>query len=368
MFKKLALIFTVLTLLFACGGSGSETPVVVTDTFDRAAMLTHLADNIIIPAFEDFETKVNTLSVATESFTTTATEENLEALKKAWLSAYKTWQYVEMFNIGEAENMQFVNFINIYPATVTDIETNITTGGYDLAHPNNHDAQGFPALDYLLYGIGVDNTAVLEKYTTDTNAAGYKTYLTAVVAKMNTVTTAIVNDWNGSYRASFVNSFANTATSSVNKLINDFIYYFEKGLRANKIGIPAGVFSTDPLPEKVEGYYNQRNSKELALEALNAVEDFFNGKYYNTATQKLGFKAYLTYLKKDDLVTAITNQIATARAIITGLDANFYNQVVTDKTKMTEAYDALQKVVILFKADMLQAFNISVDYVDADGD
>ena len=35
---------------------------------------------------------------------------------------------------------------------------------------------------------------------------------------------------------------------------------------------------------------------------------------------------------------------------------------------MTEAYDALQLVVVSIKVDMLQAFNVSVDYVDADGD
>ena len=35
---------------------------------------------------------------------------------------------------------------------------------------------------------------------------------------------------------------------------------------------------------------------------------------------------------------------------------------------MTEAYDALQLVVVALKVDMLQAFNVSVDYVDADGD
>ncbi len=369
MLKKLTLILAVIALIYACGGSsGGEGPVDVTDNFDRAAMLVHLADDIIIPAFEDFESKVVALETATNNFTTTTTETNLVAVQTAWLNAYKTWQYVEMFNIGEAENLQFVNFINIYPVTVTDIETNITNGSYDLDHPNNHDAQGFPALDYLLYGVGSDNTAVLEKYTTDTNASGYKTYITDIVTKIKSVTSAIVNDWNGTYRASFVSNSGNTATSSINKLINDYIFYFEKGLRANKIGIPAGVFSTDALPEKVEGFYNQDVSKELAIEALDAVEGFFNGKNYNSTTEELGLKAYLTYLENDDLVTSITNQITVARTNLNDLDINFYNQVVSDNTKMTKTYDELQRVVAFFKSDMLQALNISVDYVDADGD
>ena len=35
---------------------------------------------------------------------------------------------------------------------------------------------------------------------------------------------------------------------------------------------------------------------------------------------------------------------------------------------MTKSYDELQKAVVLLKVDMLQAFSINIDYVDADGD
>jgi len=43
-------------------------------------------------------------------------------------------------------------------------------------------------------------------------------------------------------------------------------------------------------------------------------------------------------------------------------------QVVNDNTRMTLTYDALQRAVVLLKVDMLQTLNVSVDYVDADGD
>ena len=47
---------------------------------------------------------------------------------------------------------------------------------------------------------------------------------------------------------------------------------------------------------------------------------------------------------------------------------NFVNQINTDNNKILTTYDAIQSVVVLFKVDMLQAFNINVDYQDADGD
>ena len=40
----------------------------------------------------------------------------------------------------------------------------------------------------------------------------------------------------------------------------------------------------------------------------------------------------------------------------------------TDNVKMLQAFDELQKLVVLLKVDMMQALSISVDYVDSDGD
>ncbi len=48
----------------------------------------------------------------------------------------------------------------------------------------------------------------------------------------------IVQDW-PTYKDSFIQSSGNSNTSALNMVTNDFVYYFEKGLRANKICIPA---------------------------------------------------------------------------------------------------------------------------------
>lgn len=371
MIKKVVSVVVLTIVMVACSGS-DDGDNKTKDNFDRQTMLINWADNIIIPVFQDLNTKLETLVTAKNTFVATPDQTNLDAFRTAWLNAYKVWQYAEMFNIGKAEAINYAYQMNIYPTTVADVEANIASGTYDLTHTNNNDAVGFPALDYLLYGVASDDAAILDIYTTNANASGYKTYVSDLVDQMKSLTQTVLNDWTSGYRDTFISSTTNTATSSTNKLTNDFIFYYEKGLRANKIGIPAGVFSTNPLPDKVEGYYNQEVSKVLALEAINAVQNFFNGKAYNASSTANSFKAYLDYLNiaKDgeDLSTLINNQLNVARTKVQALDANFSNQVNTDNSKMTIAYDELQKVVILLKVDMVQAFNISVDYVDADGD
>lgn len=369
MLKKVSLLIIVALVVYACSSSSENPNNGGGDNFDRGAMLKHLADNIIVPSFEDFNTQLSGLKTAAKNFTSNPTAITLQEVRTSWYNAYKGWQTVAIFNIGKAEELQFVNHFNIYPLNVSDLEKNVMSGTYNLTHSNNHDTQGFPALDYLLYGLADTDTDILAKYNTDANAAKYKDYFTAIVAKMNEVNTAILKDWKDGYATSFATNSGNTATSSLNMFVNDFVYYYEKQLRANKIGIPAGNFSAKPLPEKVEAFYRKNISKELTLIALQTVKNVFLGKYVgNSTASKSGFKAYLEALNKQELAKKIETQWQTATTVINTLDTNYYEQINKDNTKMTQAYDELQKAVVLLKVDMLQAFNVSVDYVDADGD
>ena len=189
---------------------------------------------------------------------------------------------------------------------------------------------------------------------------------------MESMASEVLNDWNDGYRDSFVNNDGTTATSSVNKIVNDYLFYYEKFLRAGKIGIPAGVFSGDPLSNKVEAYYAKDVSKELFLLGLDAAQRFFNGMNYQSDVSGSGLKAYLDYLNTikegADLSTLINNQFDASRNKANALDNNLAFQVESDNVKMLETYDELQKNVVFLKVDMLQALNIKVDFVDADGD
>ena len=98
-------------------------------------------------------------------------------------------------------------------------------------------------------------------------------------------------------------------------MTNDFIYYFEKGLRANKIGIPAGIFSNDPIPTAVEAFYKGDVSKELALEAMSASKNFFIGKHFNSEMIGTSLDSYLNFLSissNNNLSDIIVSQFADA--------------------------------------------------------
>ncbi len=341
-------------------------------TFNREQMLIFWADSIIIPSQNKFQSDLIEFSNSVNSFSNDPTQASLDLMRENWVIAYKSWQHIEMFNIGKAEEINYGVRMNIYPANVERIELNVSNNDNDIEHPNDYPAQGLPAVDYLLYGIGNNDSEILEKFTLENSK--YLNYLIVVSNKMIELTDNVVNDWDESYRNVFIASTDNTATSSINKLTNDFIYYYEKGFRANKFGIPAGVFSGSVLIDRVEAYYRRNLSKILALEAIDAITNFFNGIPYggDSANSGLSFKNYVEFLEtvKNDvpLGQLILDQFTESRSNIANLEDDFTIQLENKKLEMLSTYDIIQVAVVYLKVDMLQALNINVDYIDADGD
>ena len=369
--KKL-FFFLLLTSVFACGGDEGDQPKTPEDNFDRQAMLSHWADNIIIPAYTFFAQKTSDLKSAGEDFANDPSAANYDVLVTKWELAYGEFQAVFMFEIGKAEELRFTNNLNIYPTDVVGLTDNVLNGGYNLELPSQIAMQGFPALDYLLFGVAEGTDAVLDFYENDTNAAKYLEYLNVLTTRIDNLTQAVLTDWNDGFRNDFVENSGNSALASVDKLTNDFIFYYEKHLRAGKIGIPAGVFSGDPLSENVEAFYRKDLSRILFNRALDAVQNFFNGVPYDGGTEGESMKTYIQYLdvmkNGKSLADVINNQFREARSAAHELSENLAQQVETDNMKMLATYDQLQLNVVHIKVDMLQAFNINVDYVDADGD
>ena len=111
------------------------------------------------------------------------------------------------------------------------------------------------------------------------------------------LTTQVKDSWDDEFRDEFIKSTDNTSTSSINQVINDFIFYFEKGYRANKIAIPAGRYSDGTLPDRIEAYHGKKYSKILILEATDAIDNFYNGRFSNDITSSgLSINDYLSYI------------------------------------------------------------------------
>ncbi|WP_347374907.1 imelysin family protein [Aequorivita sp. Q41] len=365
------LCIAVLIMGVSCS-TDSDNPEEVPNNYDRGAMLTNWADNIIIPAYTSFNSKAAEMQTVTANFTNSPSLESLQNLRNAWEDAYLSFQNVSMFEIGKAEEIRYRNRLNVYPANTSKIQETILNGTYNFALPSNIDIQGFPALDFMLNGLAETDAEIIAFYVSNSDAEAYKAYLNALSQTILDLNTEVLADWTGGFRDAFIANTSASASGAVDKLTNDYIFYFEKALRAGKVGIPAGIFSGSPLPGNVEAFYKKDISKELLLKAIEASANFFNGKSFNGSSNGAGFKTYLEYLNTtkngENLSALINSQFTIATNKAKELNADFVSQIETDNSKMLAAYDELQRIVIYLKVDMIQAMDISIDYVDADGD
>ncbi len=370
MLKPFISIFSVLLLFTSCssddGSGGTNTP------YDRGAMLVNWADNIIIPCYENFAVFTETLEEKTLAFTANPNETNLIELRESFIESYIEFQTVSLFEISVAEGLNYRERLNTYPASVSEIEQRISANQYNLELPSSFDEQGFPALDFLLFGLAETNAETLAFYTTHPDAEAYKAYLNSLSESIHTLTNQVLTAWQGNFRDTFVNNTSSSSTGSVDRLANDYVLYYERYIRTGKIGIPAGIFTGNPVPGNTEAYYSGNISKTLYLKSLETVQNFFNGKHFNSTQTGLSFKQYLEFLNVtkngQELETLIDTQFIVIKNQADGLNDNFVTQIENNNILMLEAFDELQKNVVLLKVDMMQALSISIDYVDSDGD
>jgi predicted lipoprotein len=368
---KKSLVFSMLLLLAAWGvisckkDTGSTEPV--GNGIDRQALLVQWADSVVKPGYQRFNDKLTVLKSKTTAFTAAPTTATLLDARAAWQAAYVEWQKVELFEFGPAEAISLRNHFNIYPADAAGIRQNISTGSYNFELATAIPQQGFPALDYLLNGIAADDNAIVQQYA---GSADHRRYLTDVVAKMDQTFGTVYGQWTSTYRDTFVNNTGTDAGSSLSRVINAYAHYFERYLRAGKIGIPSGAMTGTALPDKIEAYYFRGALPlQLAQTAHSSVQQFFNGR-----AGRPSLKAYLDALGAKDsntgqaLSNIINAQYAVSYQKLGTLGPDLYTTVQTRPAEAVQSYQEMQRAVRMIKVDMTSALGITLTYVDNDGD
>lgn len=374
--KQIGLILLLMVGVYACSKKKTSEPVDSKTNIDRKAMLTFLADDIIIPSYNGFKTKFDLMLAKSDAFTTAPSTTTLTEFRTAWANAYVEWQKIELIDVGPASNQVIRSFFNIYPTNVANINTAISGGTVNFELPATFSQQGFPALDYLINGLGSTDNSILAFYTTAADAANRIAYLKKITAQMSSVFTKVYTPWtSGGYREEFINKSGTDASSSVAVLVNGYVLNYERYIRSGKFGIPSGAMMNGVVSaDKVEGVYKKDISLTLAKTAQQASVDFFNGKSVKTGIEGFSLKSYLDALNAKDSKTGIklsqtiNEQFAATLVKLNVLSENLNNEVKTNNQKMIDVYTEMQKSVKMLKVDMTSAMSITITYTDNDGD
>ena len=329
-------------------------------SFDKKEMLKSIGENVIIPAYTTIQLNVSNLEASVSSFTSNPDSSHLVDLRLAFKQTYLAWQAATPFEFGPAADVTLRSNLNTFPTDTTKIENNVSNGSYNLATASNLSTKGFPAIDYLINGDSITNVVALFSSSNRVN------YLKDVTDDIESLVDGVTNEWSlssGNYLNIFSNNDGVDVGSSLGLLVNELNRDFEL-IKNIKIGIPLGKKTLGtPFPGKTEAFYGSF-SVELALSNVESIEASF--KVEN------GLYDYLDFLgathQNDLLSEKIKNQFADAKSALKLVSDPLSNAVINDSDQVNNAYDELQKLVVLLKVDMPSAVGTLITYQDNDGD
>lgn len=356
MFKNICAVAALLLLLGGCKPNDGG------DKFDRAAMLTNLVNNIIIPAHQAFSASAAQLKIKKDSFTANPSSVTLDSLKAAFLSAYISYMKVETYSFtasGETRTL------NVFVTDTSQINTNISTGAYNLSAANNIQAKGFPALDYLL--ISRSSNEIVNLFTTDVNAAKRIQYLNDITNEIATTASGATVAWNNSV-SQFISASGTDIGSSAGMLVNDLSFSSERCRRervGNSLGYIGTISSGNIAPYLLEAYHSAY-SKELLAENLRQLKTLYEGGSGS------GFDDYLTYLNAEyngqPLAPAISNQFDLVIQKAEIIPVNYSTALTNNRPDMESLFLELKKLTVMLKVDMSSQLGVIINYSDNDGD
>lgn len=360
-------------LLFSCSKNSDPAPDPVDPgAFDKTAMLTFYADNIIVPAYQHAQEDLGALQIAVNAFADAPSSVTQEAAKTAYIHAHNQYENIEVYNFGPAGAAfidQYFNFsggldysftqdgeLTGFSTDSVTIENNIASGNYDFTtyERNNFYAQGFPALSYLLLSPGA-----VDKFSS--NTANRAKYLKDVAARMMTLINKVVADWS-SYRASFISNTKTDVGSPIGNLVNQFAFQMDM-LKGPRIGWPFGKQSNGIVFEtKSEGYFAGAGA-QLASANMRSLKNAYKG-----GDAGKGIAGYLISLGKESLNTDVLAQFDVLIAKLDAIPDPLSESFLTDGEKVEAAYKEIQKLLTLLKTDVASATGVQITFMDNDGD
>lgn len=355
--KKHLFLYGISVLLLSCSDENSGMEKV---DFDRTAMLTHWYDDQIIPSFTAFDTRINQLRLANETFISSPDTASLMQLKNAFQEAYLHFQHIKFYSFGPSANTSLRASFNTYPADTAKIENFVSSVTFNGGAANQLTAQGFPAIDYLLFSA---QNQIL-------SSSKHRDYVSINIAYMVDLSNSVFNAWKVE-RTAFIKANGTDVSSSLGQMVNSINQDYEL-IKNAKIGFPAGkkTFGTT-YPKAVEAYYSGI-SLALAKENIKAIHNLYKG--YNPFSKKQGLSLLDNLLatkaqsEDDFLAEVIDKQFETAENSLAAISLPLSDALNQESNLVDAAYSAIQLNIIYLKTDMPSALGVIITYQDNDGD
>ena len=345
----------ILMIVQSCSSDGEGDSA---DVSGFTALLTNQIDEVIIPSMVSYQNELSTFETTLSSATSPMDEAALSSLRVAYQNAYLAYQAVAVHDYFTTSSLDLVDKTNLYPIEIETLENLIEAESTNFSSRDHERANGFPAIDFMLYGP----SDVLDYFNENQKRLSF---LKALVSDMKANADDLASGWSN-LRDNFIAADGTDNSSAISGQLNGSLAYFEFTVREDKVGIPIGRLGPNdspiaPDPTKIEGYYqslvdgDDSFSLSLVRAAVEEMEDIYLGST-GIGTDGQGYDDLLGTFGHETIDVDIKAQF---EAIYTELNGR--TSITEDNN--TDLYNAVQGLVTLYKSDLFPVLNIQ----DADG-
>ena len=310
--------------------------------------LTHVANDIVIPAYADAAKQSDLLHELAQKHCqqTPVSGDALKELRDQWLVLAQAWAVAEMVNFGPATASMSNLYINYYPD-----ERGLVHGGVaDLIAANpkltaeqlaNESAivQGVPGLEEALYA-------------NDSLDAGQCAYVLSASSALSTRLKDIEKNWQQNSITLLAIDKTAESDQGLNQWFNSLLSLVET-MKSNAIDQPLG------LTGKKKGH--------LPAATAGQSRAIINAKL--ATLNKAMTDPVLTAILGSNNENAVGDTLSTALADATTLLAQMPEDIATaDKATQQELYDKLTTITRIIKRQLIPTLGIRVGFNSTDGD
>lgn len=338
---------------------------------DRTPLLTTMADSIITPSFKALNEQMLVSETAINNFVSSPSLATLQAAREALLQSWHKWEAVAYYDFGPSNTYYLATATdNLFPVDTTAIQNAIKSGTYNFAVSTGPKISGFGAMDFVLYTETWTDQQIVDSIQ---NGANRGKYLKDVHAYLKNKINAVYNDWNSTYRATFIAANGIDAGSSFSSLVNKLIREMEI-IKNFKVGIPVNIVGNILIddvtarPFEAEACYSD-SSLALLKSALTGAYNIYFGINSNNRNG-LGLDDYLIQVGNEPLNNQIKAQFDAVFVKLAAVQSPYSTAVnnASNRVAVRELHAALVILISYLKVDYASSTGVMINYADTDGD
>jgi predicted lipoprotein len=341
-------------VLTACSGSSGSSGTGASEGADATTVLEGLADDVIVPGYEELSGRTATLSSAIDGLCTTPSDGALEAARDAWREAISAYQRTRAGAVGPADELRLMSSVafDARPALIDDLLAGTDPLDAEALAGEGSAVRGLYAIEHALFAPGSDALASAAEPTRRCE------YLVGAVALVREAVDEVAAAWTeGDARERFVAGLDGGPESTVAQVLN------EVSRRLNTVDAMglrdlAGAATAEELDEdRRDGpaAYGLAQHRAIIEGVTLVVGDGSSGLSVLIADAD----ADLGQRVQDDRSAAATAMSALPDAVA---------EAFADPDAVDAASEAVADLKVLISTEVASQLGVTITFSDSDGD